>query len=44
MLISDTGEPVGTRLFGPVARELRDKRFMKNVSLAPDVIWYGDTY
>ena len=34
----ELGEPVGTRVFGPVARELRDKRFMKIVSLAPEVI------
>ena len=33
-----TSEPRGTRLFGPVARELRDKRFMRIVSLAPEVI------
>ena len=32
------GEPVGTRVFGPVARELRDKKFMKIVSLAPEVL------
>jgi large subunit ribosomal protein L14 len=38
VLINDVGEPVGTRVFGPVARELRDKRFMKIVSLAPEVI------
>ena len=38
VLISDIGEPVGTRVFGPVARELRDKKFMKIVSLAPEVI------
>jgi large subunit ribosomal protein L14 len=38
VLITDTGEPVGTRVFGPVARELREKRFMKIVSLAPEVI------
>jgi large subunit ribosomal protein L14 len=31
-------EPVGTRVFGPVARELRDKKFLKIVSLAPEVI------
>ena len=31
-------EPIGTRVFGPVARELRDKRFMKIVSLAPEVL------
>jgi len=38
VLINDAGEPVGTRIFGPVARELRDKNFMKIVSLAPEVI------
>lgn len=38
VLIGDTGEPVGTRVFGPVARELRDKRFLKIVSLAPEVL------
>lgn len=38
VLISETNEPVGTRVFGPVARELRDKKFMKIVSLAPEVI------
>jgi large subunit ribosomal protein L14 len=38
VLINDAGEPVGTRVFGPVARELRDKRFMKIVSLAPEVL------
>jgi len=38
VLINEAGEPVGTRVFGPVARELRDKRFMKIVSLAPEVI------
>jgi large subunit ribosomal protein L14 len=38
VLISDVGEPVGTRVFGPVARELREKKFMKIVSLAPEVI------
>ncbi len=38
VLINDTGEPVGTRVFGPVARELRDKKFLKIVSLAPEVI------
>jgi large subunit ribosomal protein L14 len=37
VLINDAGEPVGTRVFGPVARELRDKKFTKIVSLAPDV-------
>ncbi|MDA0205413.1 MAG: 50S ribosomal protein L14 [Acidobacteria bacterium] len=38
VLINDLGEPIGTRVFGPVARELREKRFMKIVSLAPEVI------
>ncbi|MEK6598598.1 MAG: 50S ribosomal protein L14 [Gemmatimonadota bacterium] len=38
VLITDTGEPRATRIFGPVARELRDKRYMKIVSLAPEVI------
>jgi large subunit ribosomal protein L14 len=38
VLINEAGEPVGTRVFGPVARELRDKRFMKIVSLAPEVL------
>src|ERR1700683_479541 len=38
VLINETGEPVGTRVFGPVARELRDKKFLKIVSLAPEVL------
>ncbi len=38
VLINDQGEPRATRIFGPVARELRDKRYMKIVSLAPEVI------
>jgi len=38
VLVNDLNEPIGTRVFGPVARELRDKRFMKIVSLAPEVI------
>jgi len=38
VLISATREPLGTRVFGPVARELRDKRFMRIVSLAPEVL------
>lgn len=38
VLVDGHGEPVGTRIFGPVARELRAKRFMKIVSLAPEVI------
>jgi large subunit ribosomal protein L14 len=38
VLINDTNEPRGTRIFGPVARELRDKQFMRIVSLAPEVL------
>ena len=38
VLITDSNEPVGTRVFGPVARELRSSGFMKIVSLAPEVI------
>lgn len=38
VIISKDNNPVGTRVFGPVARELRDKNFMKIVSLAPEVI------
>lgn len=38
VLINAHGEPIGTRIFGPVARELRWKKFMKIVSLAPEVI------
>lgn len=38
VLINESREPIGTRVFGPVARELRDKQFMKIVSLAPEVI------
>lgn len=38
VLISDTKEPLGTRIFGPVARELRAKRYMKILSLAPEVL------
>ena len=38
VLIDDNGAPRGTRIFGPVARELRDKNFMRIVSLAPEVI------
>jgi large subunit ribosomal protein L14 len=37
VLINDANEPIGTRVFGPVARELRDKKFTKIVSLAPEV-------
>ena len=38
VIINDAGEPTATRIFGPVARELREKKFMKIVSLAPEVI------
>ncbi|MBI2340905.1 MAG: 50S ribosomal protein L14 [Deltaproteobacteria bacterium] len=38
VLIDQAGEPVGTRIFGPVARELRAKKFMKIISLAPEVL------
>lgn len=38
VLIKEDGTPIGTRVFGPVARELRDKNYMKIVSLAPEVI------
>lgn len=38
VILKDDGEPRGTRIFGPVGRELRDKRFMRIVSLAPEVI------
>src|SRR3984893_10877201 len=37
VLINEANEPVGTRVFGPVARELRDKKFTKIISLAPEV-------
>lgn len=38
VLINNQNEPIGTRVFGPVARELREKRFMRIVSLAPEVL------
>lgn len=38
VIINNNGEPRGTRIFGPVGRELRDKKFMRIVSLAPEVI------
>jgi large subunit ribosomal protein L14 len=38
VIIDDNGNPKGTRIFGPVARELRDKNFMKIISLAPEVL------
>ena len=38
VIIRDSGDPRGTRIFGPVGRELRDTRFMKIISLAPEVL------
>jgi large subunit ribosomal protein L14 len=38
VIITEQGEPRATRIFGPVARELREKKYMKIVSLAPEVI------
>ncbi len=38
VIIDKQGEPIGTRVFGPVARELRERKFMKIISLAPEVI------
>ncbi len=38
VLVNPAGEPIGTRIFGPVARELRAKQFMKIISLAPEVL------
>ena len=38
VLVSKQNEPIGTRIFGPVARELREKQFMKIISLAPEVL------
>ena len=38
VLLSPQGEPIGPRIFGPVTRELRDKKFMKIISLAPEVL------
>ena len=38
VVINDDGNPKGTRIFGPVARELREKKFMKILSLAPEVL------
>ncbi len=38
VIIENNGEPRGTRIFGPVARELREKRYMRIVSLAPEVV------
>ena len=38
MLLNNKNEPIGTRIFGPVTRELRNEQFMKIVSLAPEVL------
>ena len=38
VILSSSGEPIGTRIFGPVVRELRSKNFMKIISLAPEVL------
>jgi large subunit ribosomal protein L14 len=38
VILSSAGEPIGTRIFGPVARELRNQGFMKIISLAPEVL------
>ncbi|MGQ9618111.1 MAG: 50S ribosomal protein L14 [Candidatus Aminicenantia bacterium] len=38
VIIDKAGEPIGTRVFGPVARELREKKFMKIISLSPEVL------
>ena len=38
VILNNAGEPVGTRIFGPVVRELRGKNFMKIISLAPEVL------
>ncbi len=38
VLLTETGEPRGTRIFGPVARELREKQYMRIISLAPEVL------
>ena len=38
VLLKGDGDPRGTRIFGPVGRELRDKRYMKIISLAPEVL------
>ena len=38
VIVNEAGDPVGTRIFGPVARELRERQFMKIVSLAPEVL------
>ena len=38
VLVDNNGQPIGTRIFGPVARELRDRQYMKVISLAPEVL------
>ena len=40
VLLDKQEEPIGTRIFGPVTRELRSKKFMKIISLAPEVLWW----
>lgn len=40
VIIDKQGNPKGTRIFGPVARELREKNYMKIISLSPEVVWY----
>ena len=41
VLLNSAGEPRGTRIFGPVARELRESGFMRIVSMAPEVLWHA---
>ena len=41
VLLKGDGDPRGTRIFGPVGRELRDKKYMKIISLAPEVLCHG---
>jgi large subunit ribosomal protein L14 len=41
VILKNDGEPRGTRIFGPVGRELREKKFMKIISLAPEVLSHG---
>jgi large subunit ribosomal protein L14 len=41
VLVNNSHEPIGTRIFGPVPRELRAKNHMKVISLAPEVLWDG---
>ena len=43
VLVNKSNEPIGTRIFGPVTRELRGKKFMKIVSLAPEVLWWKNS-